>query len=32
MIEHMNRKGLRIGWLAACTLWVGAMASVGFCQ
>ena len=26
MIRQMNR----IGWLAACTLWIGAMASVGF--
>jgi len=29
MIALVNRKGLRIGWLAACALWIGAMASVG---
>jgi serine protease Do len=30
MIGHMNRKGHRLGWLAACALAVGAIASVGF--
>ncbi len=29
-IRQMNRKGHRIGWLAACALCVGAMASAGF--